>query len=83
MAKRAGWAQFEAALDAYERGDYATALHKLKPWADRGDPFSQYKLGLMYAIGHGVQQDYQEALRWLRAAAEQGNVDIQFSVGSL
>jgi hypothetical protein len=34
MEKPEGWAQFEAALDAYERGDYATALQKLKPWAD-------------------------------------------------
>ena len=81
--KPAGWAQFEAAIDAYSRGDYATALQKLRPWANQGDPFSQYQLGLMYAKGCGVQQDFQEALRWFRMAAEQGNADIQFSIASI
>ena len=31
----------------------------------------------MYCWGEGVPQDYQEALKWNRAAAEQGNAEAQ------
>ena len=48
-----------------------------RPRAEEGDAFSQYFLGDMYADGDGVPQDYAEAVRWFRLAAEQGNVDAQ------
>jgi len=31
----------------------------------------------MYAAGHGVPQDYFEAVKWFRRAAEQGFADAQ------
>ena len=33
---------------------------------------AQKNLGVAYAKGQGVTQDYQEALKWFRLAAEQG-----------
>ena len=33
--------------------------------------------------GHGVKQDYAEALRWYRLAADHGNTDAQNSIGAL
>jgi TPR repeat protein len=33
---------------------------------------AQYNLGLSYVDGTGVAQDYGEAIRWLRTAANQG-----------
>ncbi len=35
----------------------------------------------MYDNGRGVPQDYQEALKWYRLAAEQGNAIAQYNLG--
>jgi len=35
----------------------------------------------MYDNGRGVAEDKSEAARWYRAAAKQGDVDAQFSLG--
>jgi len=74
---------YQAGCDAYERGDYDTALKEFRPLADQGDPLAQATLGLMYAEGEGVAQDYQEAVRWYRLAAEQGHASGQFSLGAM
>jgi TPR repeat protein len=37
------------------------------------DSGNQVKLGYMYSTGKGVKQDYEEAVKWYRKAAEQGN----------
>ncbi len=50
-------AGFQAGLDAYKRGDYATALKEWRPSAVQGDASAQYNLGWMYRKGQGVQQD--------------------------
>ena len=42
---------------------------RLKALAEQGDAKAQYKLGTMYYFGHGVPQDYWEAVRWYRKAA--------------
>ena len=44
---------FKAAVAAYERGDYATALAGFRFHAEQGDAYAQYNLGLMYANGKG------------------------------
>jgi TPR repeat protein len=35
----------------------------------------------MYYHGYGVQQDFAEAVRWYRKAAEQGNAFAQYYLG--
>ncbi len=35
----------------------------------------------MYDKGQGVPQDYAEAMRWYRSAAEQGNAKAQSNLG--
>jgi uncharacterized protein len=72
---------FEDALAAAQSGDYATANWLLRPLADQGDAIAQYDLGFMYDAGHGVMQDYGEAMRWYRLAANQGNALAQFNLG--
>ena len=54
---------FEDAMAAYEAGDYATAVRSIRPLADQGLAVAQFNLGIMYAQGRGVPQDYAEALR--------------------
>ncbi len=75
------WADYQAAGDAYNRGDYDTALKEWRPLAEQGDADAQFNLGVMYDQGLGVPQDYQEAVRWYRRAAEQGNTGAQNNLG--
>lgn len=37
----------------------------------------------MYANGEGVQQNYNEALKWYKKAADQGNIDAQYYIGMM
>ena len=52
--------------DAFEAGDYATALQEWRPLAEQGDADAQYFLGVMYEKGNGVPKDYAEAVKWYR-----------------
>ena len=40
-------------------------------------------LGLMYRDGQGVAQDYAEAARWCRKAADQGDASAQSNLGCM
>src|SRR5664280_2065138 len=51
--------------------------------AASGDAAAQCGLGLMYAKGRGVRQDYAQAAAWFRKAAEQGSASAQFVLGVL
>ncbi len=64
---------FQEGLDAYERGDYETALKEFRPLAVQGDPLAQSYLGGMYAEGEGLPKDYVLAHMWATLAAVQGN----------
>ena len=72
---------FDAAVEAYERGDYATALAGFQNYAEQGTAAAQFKLGVMYANGEGVPEDDAEAMRWYRLAAEQGYAAAQGYLG--
>jgi hypothetical protein len=37
----------------------------------------------MYDRGEGVPQNYREALRWYRKAADQGNAIAQYNIGAM
>ena len=58
-----------------------SGIEALLEKANRGDATARLILGLMYADGLGVRQDYKEALRWLHLAAEQGDAKAQFALG--
>ena len=78
----AAWAaDFKTGLDAYNRGDFAAALKEWQPIAEKGDPHAQYNLGLLYARGQGVGQDYGQAAEWYRKAAEQGVPAAEYNLG--
>ena len=72
---------FDAAIEAYERGDYATALAGFQNYAEQGYAAAQSNLGVMYANGQGVPEDDAEAVRWVRRAAEQGYAAAQLNLG--
>ncbi|MDR0822852.1 MAG: sel1 repeat family protein [Endomicrobium sp.] len=66
-----------ASVDAYSRANFDTA----KKSAERGDITAQYELGMKYRMGEGIQQDFQEAKRWIQKAAEQGYAEAQYFLG--
>ena len=66
-------ADYNKGVDAYERGDYATALREWTPFAEQGNAIAQCNLGVMYDNGKGVEKNLTEAMKWYRKAAEQGN----------
>jgi TPR repeat protein len=49
-------------------------MAELRVDANAGDADAQVHLGIAYALGQGVPQDYVEAVSWYRKAADQGNV---------
>lgn len=76
-------ADFKAGENAYQHGDYATALREWQSLAKQGHAVAQYRLGLLYSNGHGVPKDDAQARQWYEKAASQGHVDAQVNLGSL
>src|SRR5258708_35408864 len=74
-------AELDDAVAAAHRGDYATALGRLSPLAEKGDARAQFDLGFMQPYGWGVQRKPAEAIAWYRKAAEQGLPAAQHFVG--
>jgi hypothetical protein len=76
--------QFDEGVAAYQAGNYQKALELFKlVAAEEGDPSSQGILGVMYANGQGVPQDYTEAVKWYRKSAVQGSGASQHNLGFL
>ena len=67
------WADLRAGAEAYQRGDYATALTEFRSLAQQGNALAQLNLGVMYSKGLGVPQDYVQAHMWVNLAAAQGD----------
>ncbi len=63
-------ADFQAGLEAYKRGDYATALEELRPLAELGLAEAQSMLGVRYENGEGVLLSFAGVCRRLRRAEE-------------
>ena len=76
-----GLADYWEGWEAYQRGDFATAMREWRPLAEAGDAEAQGNLGIMYADGTGVPEDDAEAVRWYRKAAQQGVAEAQTRLG--
>ncbi len=64
---------YQEGCDAFDRGDYETALKEWRPLAERGNEAAQASLGFMYAKGQEVAQNYIQAYMWITLAVAQGN----------
>ncbi|MFQ5659162.1 MAG: hypothetical protein ACE5GZ_01970 [Gammaproteobacteria bacterium] len=81
------------AVSDYERGlaysfadngtsaDSAAAFKWFKKSAEQGYAPAQYKVGVAYAYGEGVERDPLEAAKWYRMAAGQGYAIAQRNLG--
>lgn len=62
--------------------DKINAFKALVAAAETGDTDAQFKVGRAYFNGDGVIADVFEGAKWYRKAAEQGNVNAQWSLAN-
>jgi uncharacterized protein len=70
-------------IDAWQRGDYVTAVAIWRPLAEAGDPDASFNMGQAYRLGRGVLVDLGTAQSWLEKAAQKDHVDAQATLGLL
>ena len=58
-------------------------FNQLKIRAKQGDAMAQYNLGVLYAEGETIPQNFSEARKWSLEAAEQGFAPAQYNLGVL
>ena len=80
LAQQTATADINSANAALARGDYAAASAEFLRLANDGDAKAQAHLGYMYYAGEGVEQSYEEAVKWYRKAAVQGDRDAQYNL---
>ena len=73
--------RFQEARTWYFQGLTERYLPVFQELANKGYAAAQYYLGYCYYSGKGVTQDYTEAVKWYRKAAERRNTNAQFNLG--
>lgn len=72
-----------AGVEAWQKGDAASAVAIWRPLANKGDADAAFNLGQAYRLGKGVPLDLAQAQGWLERAARKGHVDAQSTLGLL
>ncbi|MCY3680330.1 MAG: tetratricopeptide repeat protein [Gemmatimonadetes bacterium] len=62
------------------RGNFISARKKLYPFAEQGNADAQHIIGL---IMQDIDQDFLEAVKWFKCAADQGHSHAQFDLGMI
>lgn len=57
------------------RQDGEKAAYWYRKLAEDGNPTGMYQMGMLYAIGFGVERDFAQAASWMDLAAENGDAD--------
>jgi len=68
-------------VEAWEKGDFKTAVERWRIPAAQGNPDAQFNLGQAYKLGRGVTADLVQAEEWYRKAAMQGHPQAQDNYG--
>ena len=71
---------FATGQEAYNTGDYETALAEWRPLAEAENADGQFGMGLLYGNGYGVELDDFQALKWYVLAAGQGHAKAQCNI---
>ncbi len=66
---------YKTALQAYKNNDYKKAFEYFTKSAENGNSKAQYNLAAMYENGEGTKENLEEAKKWYKKSAEQGNND--------
>ena len=64
----------------YEDGQFVKSVALYEQCATDGSAHAQYRLGECYHNGNGVAEDWLEAAKWYRMAANQRNSQAQFEL---
>jgi TPR repeat protein len=73
--------EIEVARDLMEAGKFSEAREALWPAARSGNAEAEELIGVMYALGLGVEQDDQRAFEWYLRASMKGHPGAQSGVG--
>jgi len=73
----------EPAMAHDEEDPPIESVKLLRPLAEKGNPLAQYNLGIFYATGSGVKQDYREAAKWFRLSSAKGTALAQNRLADL
>jgi TPR repeat protein len=76
-------ADVKAGVDAWNAGNYTTAIAEWRPLADKGDADAQFNMGQAYRFGKGVPKDLRITQSWYEKAAQQGHEKAQANLGVL
>lgn len=74
-------AELKAARDLMEAGKFTEAMEQLRPAARSGNAEAEDLIGVMYALGLGVEPDPVRAFEWYLRASMKGHPGAQSSVG--
>lgn len=70
----AAHADVRTGVDAWSRGDYATAVREWRDPAERGDPDALFNLAQAYKLGRGAERDLARAEDLFGKAAARGHM---------
>jgi uncharacterized protein len=73
----------EEADSAFNRGDFGLARNGYSELANQGDRIAQFKLGVLYDEGNGVDKNSREAIRWYCISSAQGFPEAAYNLGRL
>ncbi len=74
-------ADIERARDLMEADRFSEAMRELRPAARSGNADAEELIGVMYAMGLGVERDDVRAFEWYLRAALNGHPGAQSGVG--
>ncbi len=78
---------YDDGWNAYESGNYEEALSILLPLAEQGDATAQTVVGYIYIGSVSPEakefQDFDQAAKWFRKAAEQGYSEAQVQLSAM
>lgn len=74
-------AEIEQARDLMEEGRFAEAMERLRPAARSGNADAEELIGVMHAMGLGVERDDIRAFEWYLRASMKGHPGAQSGVG--
>jgi len=74
-------AELETARDLMDAGDFEAAYKELWPAARSGNAEAEELIGVMYAMGLGVERDDKRAFEWYLRSSMKGHPGAQSGIG--
>ena len=81
MLPTIAFGEIENARDLMEKGEFKQAMKELLPAARSGNADAEELIGIMYAMGLGVERDDVRAFEWYLRSSMKGHPGAQSGVG--